>query len=120
MPRKTHEDHVRLTAARSGLKLITNRHSLTSTGKKTYCLRPLWDARCVVGTLSDGGLGLVKTSGKGRRRQKVASWLPLKAVEQILPEWRGARGRQGTEVGMVAGTAIATRSPNLSLARSAL
>ena len=93
MPRKTLEDRVRLAAARSGLKLITNRYSLTSTGKKTYCLRPAWDAKHVVGTLSDGEFGLVKATGRGRRRQKVASWLPLNAIARMLPDWRGARPR---------------------------
>jgi hypothetical protein len=98
MPRKTQEDRVRLAAARSGLKLITNRYSLTSTGKKTYCLRPVWDATCVVGTLPDGRFGLVKTTSKGRRRQNVASWLQLDAIERMLPDWRGARPRDRARV----------------------
>ena len=97
MPGKTQEERVQLAAARSGLKLIANRYSLTS-GKKTYCLRPLWDAMHVVGIVSDGSLGLVKTSSKGRRRQKVASWLPLTAIERMLPDWRGTRPRDGTRV----------------------
>lgn len=87
MPRKTQEDHIRIVAARAGLKLITNRYSLTS-GEKLYCLRPVWDATHVVGTLSDGGFGLVKTTNKAQRRLKVASWLSLNAIERMLPDWR--------------------------------
>ena len=105
MPRKTQEERVRLAAARSGLKLITNRYSLTS-GKKTYCLRPVWDAMHVVGILSDGSLGLVKTSSKGRRRQKVASWLPLTAIERMLPDWRGTRTRVSRRPDVVATAAF--------------
>jgi hypothetical protein len=74
-----------MVAARAGLKLIQNRYSITS-GQKLYCLRPIWDARHVVGTLSDGGLGLVRTSGKAQRRETVASWLPLGAIERMLPQ----------------------------------
>jgi hypothetical protein len=91
---KTPEELVRLAAARSGLKLITNRYGLASTGTKTYCLRPIWDARHVVGTRSDGGLGLVRTSNKRHRRLKVASWLPLDAIERLLPHWRGVVERR--------------------------
>jgi len=74
MTEKTQEDQVRGAAARSGLKLIIvgHRYSLASTDEKTYCLRPLWDARQVVSTLSDGRFGLVRTTGKGQRRQMVA------------------------------------------------
>jgi hypothetical protein len=39
-----------MVAARAGLKLIQNRYSITS-GQKLYCLRPVWDARHVVGTV---------------------------------------------------------------------
>ena len=98
MTEKTQEDQVRRAAARSGLKLIKNRYSLTSTDRKTYCLRPLWDARQVVGTLSDGRFGLVRATGKSQRRQKVASWLPLNAIELILQDWRGVRPRSRTRV----------------------
>jgi hypothetical protein len=87
------EDQVRRAAARFGLKLIKNRYDLTSTDKETYCLRPLWDARQVVGTLSDGRFGLVRATGKGQCRQKVASWLPLNAIELMLQDWRGVRPR---------------------------
>ena len=93
MPGKTLEDRVRLAAARSGLKLIINRYGLGSTGKRTYCLRPMWDARSVVSTLADGEFGFVKTTSKGQCRQKVASWLPLNAIERILPDSR--RDRRG-------------------------
>jgi hypothetical protein len=108
MPRKTQEDRVRLAAARSGLKLITNRYSLTSTGKKTYCLRPMWDATRVVGTLSDGRFGLVKTTSKGRQRQKVASWLPLDAIERMLPDWHGVRPRDRSRVSQRRPDVVAT------------
>jgi hypothetical protein len=93
MPRKTQEDRVRRIAARIGLKLIKNRHV-----KKTYCLRPVWDATHVVAILSDGGFELASTTIE--RRQHVASWLPLNAIERILPELRGGveRRAQGRSV----------------------
>ena len=99
MPRKTQEDYIRLVAARAGLKLITNRYSITS-GKKSYCLRPVWDARHAVGILSEGGFGLVKTTTnrKGRRRQTVASWLSLDAIERMLLHWPEAGSRNSARV----------------------
>jgi hypothetical protein len=94
MPRRTQEDYIRLAAARAGLKLISNRYSIASD-KKTYSLRPLWDAKHAVGTLSDGGFGLVKTTTnkKGRRRQTAASWLSLDVIERMLPHWPKADSR---------------------------
>ena len=112
MPRKTHEDRVRLAAARCGLKLITNRHSLTSTGKKTYCLRPVWDAGRVVGTLSDGRFGLVRTTGRGKRRHTSASWLPLSAIARMLPDWRGARPRSRARVSQWRPDVVSPAAPN--------
>jgi hypothetical protein len=55
MPGKTLEDRVRLATARSELELIVNRYGLGSTDKKTYCFRPMWDARSVVSTLPESG-----------------------------------------------------------------
>ena len=112
MTEKTQEDLVRLAAARSGLKLITNRYSLTSTGRKTYCLRPIWDATRVVGTLSDGRFGLVRTTGRGKRRHTSASWLPLSAIERMLPDWHGARPRSRARVSQWRPAVVATTTPN--------
>lgn len=67
------------------MKLVKNKHSLTSTNKKTYCLRSVWDATHVVAIVSDGDFGLVSTTSE--RRLNVASWLPLNAVQRMLPDW---------------------------------
>ena len=103
MPRKTQEDRVRRTAARVGLKLIKNRYSLTSTGKQTYCLRPFWDAKHVVAIPPTGGIELVSTTSK--RRQHVASWLPLNAIENMLPNWGKVLHRANRKPTFVTATA---------------
>ena len=119
MPDKTQEDRIRLAAARSGLKLIINKYGLASTGTKTYCLRPMWDATRVVGTLPDGEFGLVKATSKGKRRQKVASWLPLNAIERMLPDLRGVRRLRIVAAKLVHKRVGGQSSPSRSMASSA-
>jgi hypothetical protein len=65
-----------------------------------------------VGTLSDGRFGLVKTTGKGQRRQKVASWLPLNAIDLMLLDWRGARPRSRARVSQLRPEVVSTTEPN--------
>ena len=74
---------LRLAAGRRGLKVIRNRQ-LTASGQKRYCLRALWDASLVVGHLSSGEFGLIKAS---EGREKLARWLSLKEVTQVLATW---------------------------------
>ena len=83
------ENLMRIAAARHGLRLIKRRDGLIGSAHTEYCLRLMWDASQIVGLRADGAIGLVKTTSKGdRRREKVASWLQLHAVERVLENWQ--------------------------------
>jgi hypothetical protein len=83
--RKSQEERVRLIAARRGLKLIKNQYSLAAGGR--YILRPIWDAKQVLGVTQDGKLVLVATNRGDLTRDDFATWLPLAAIEVVLMYW---------------------------------
>ena len=84
MPAKTRQDHLQSVARSRGLKLVLDRYSARATGQDRYFLRPIWDARHAVRTLSSGHCKLVNISG-GRRQ--AASLMQLDEIEQLLDRW---------------------------------
>src|SRR5262245_12590234 len=77
------EHRIQLAAARRGLRLIRNRYRV-SGGGDLYCLRATWQPAWVVGTRSDGGVGLVYAL---TRREEIGSWLTLSEIERLLANW---------------------------------
>ena len=81
MPINLRERQVHAAARRIGLKLIVDLCKADQAGRERYYLRPIGDARRVVGVLPSGGCEMAM-SRRGRRR--VATPLSLDDIELLI------------------------------------